>query len=182
MRRVAIGLAGIILTAVATAAHASYADDRAEIENLSARYFIAFDALDPKTYADTFTPDGVLIYGGGTATGRQAIYDVIAKSKFGRAKKVPADTTSRPRAQHNIVNEVIEVSGNTATQKAYWFAMTNDTPDGTVKLLYMGHYQDELVKVKGRWLFKKRQIWNESLARVRSLFYPELGETDPREK
>ena len=27
-----------------------------------------------------------------------------------------------------------------------------------------GHYEDELVKVKGRWLFAKRRIYNENRA------------------
>ncbi|MEO5597256.1 MAG: nuclear transport factor 2 family protein [Novosphingobium sp.] len=38
----------------------SYADDRAEIEDLMARYLFALDFFDADTYADTFTQDGVL--------------------------------------------------------------------------------------------------------------------------
>jgi hypothetical protein len=43
----------------------------------------------------------------------------------------------------------------------------------------MGHYADELVKRKGKWLFKSRQVFNESRDN-RKLWYPELGEVDPR--
>jgi hypothetical protein len=46
-------------------------------------------------------------------------------------------------------------------------------------MLYMGHYEDELVKRNGKWLFKKRKVFNESLPN-RALFYPGLGEKDPR--
>jgi hypothetical protein len=45
----------------------------------------------------------------------------------------------------------------------------------------MGHYVDELVKRDGKWLFKTRQVFNESLQN-RALYYPELGETNPLKK
>jgi hypothetical protein len=35
------------------------------------------------------------------------------------------------------------------------------------------------VKEDGKWLFSKREVFNESLEN-RSLFYPDLGEKDPR--
>jgi hypothetical protein len=74
---------------------------------------------------------------------------------------------------------VIDVEGDTATTTAYWFALTNNTPQGDVQLLYMGHYEDVLVRVDGRWLFKQRKVFNESRDN-RALFYPGLGEKDPR--
>ena len=65
----------------------SYAEDRAAIEDLQARYLFALDFHDPDLYVSTFTEDGVF--------------------------------------------------------------------DG------FGHYEDDLVKVNGRWLFTKRKIYNE---------------------
>ncbi len=50
-----------------------------------------------------------------------------------------------------------------------------------MQLLYFGHYEDELVKVGGRWLFKQRRVFNESQPN-RAVFYPGLGEKDPRAK
>ena len=50
-----------------------------------------------------------------------------------------------------------------------------------MQLLYFGHYEDELVKVNGHWLFKRRHVYNESEPN-RALFYPGLGEKDPRPK
>jgi hypothetical protein len=35
--------------------------------------------------------------------------------------------------------------------------------------------------VNGKWLFKKRKVFNESQPN-RALFYPGLGEKDPRTK
>jgi hypothetical protein len=50
----------------------SYAEDRAEIEDLQARYLFALDFHDPDLYVSTFTPDGVLDYGSGIVKGREA--------------------------------------------------------------------------------------------------------------
>jgi hypothetical protein len=36
------------------------------------------------------------------------------------------------------------------------------------------------VKTGARWYFQERRIFNERLSN-KALFYPELGETDPRE-
>jgi uncharacterized protein (TIGR02246 family) len=180
MPRVMIGLSSLLLGSFTTAAYADYANDRAEIENLSARYFIAMDSHDADTYAATFVPDGELVYAGGDDHGRQQIHDTIANWNNARSSAPPGP--SRPRLQHSITNEVIDVTGDTAIQVAYWTAHTNATPQKDVQVLYFGHYLDHLVKVKGHWFFKKREIFNESLANRRQLFYPELGETDPNKK
>jgi hypothetical protein len=73
------------------------------------------------------------------------------------------------------------VSGDTAKSVAYWFELTNDTPQKNVQVVYFGHYEDELVRRNGRWLFKTRKVYNESLSN-RALFYPGLGEKDARRK
>ena len=50
-----------------------------------------------------------------------------------------------------------------------------------MQLVYFGHYEDELVKQNGHWLFTTRKVYNESLAN-RALIYPGLAEKDPRRK
>jgi hypothetical protein len=60
----------------------SYAEDRAAIEDLQARYLFAVDFHDPDLYVSTFTEDGVLDYGSGDVNGRKAIKDVIAASEI----------------------------------------------------------------------------------------------------
>ena len=52
---------------------ASYAQDRAEIEDLMARYLFAMDWNDFDSYADCFTEDGALDYARGTTEGRENI-------------------------------------------------------------------------------------------------------------
>ena len=158
----------------------SYAEDRALIENMSNRYMVAVDAGDIDTVMDTWTDDGELYWVGGVERGSAAIRR--AMSNFGGGAvmgTIPADATERPRTRHQIINHVITVNGDTATSFAYWFAMTNKTTHGQIEILYMGHYEDELVRIGGEWKFKKRVVYNESRDN-RELFYPGLGERDPR--
>lgn len=170
----------LLLGLAATTSRADYANDRAEIENLSNRYMVAVDAGDIETVMSTWTEDGVLEWIGGVEVGAEAIRK--AMSNFGGSRKVeiPEGATSRPRTRHQIINHVIDVTGDTAKTVAYWFALTNNTPQKDVQIVNMGHYEDELVRRNGRWLFKKRHVYNESLAN-RALFYPGLNEKDPRQ-
>ena len=181
MKNTILGISAALLTLLTGTALASYADDRAEIENLSNRYMVAVDAGDIETVMSTWAEDGVLEWVRGTETGKAAIRK--AMSNFGGAVKVniPEGATARPRTRHQIINHVIDVTGNTAKTTAYWFALTNNTPQKDVQLLYFGHYEDDLVKVNGKWLFKKRHVFNESQPN-RAVFYPGLGEKDPRTK
>jgi len=93
----------------------SYAEDRAAIEDLQARYLFALDFHDPDLYVSTFTPDGVLDYGSGEVKGREAIKDVIARMPS------PAATPGlrAAAARHNISNIVIKVEGNKAAGRSY---------------------------------------------------------------
>src|SRR5436309_2929625 len=71
-------VAGLVLSNVISAATTNYGEDRAQIEDLQARYLFALDFHDPQLYASTFTPDGILDYGEGDVKGREAIVKVIA--------------------------------------------------------------------------------------------------------
>ena len=182
MRHGLMAIAALAFAMVSSAAEAqqpSYAEDRALIENMSNHYMVAVDAGDIETVMDTWAEDGVLDWVGGVEHGKAEIRE--AMSGFGAllAGTVPLDAEERRRTRHQIVNHVINVTGDTATSFAYWFAMTNRTTHGQVELLYMGHYEDELARIDGEWKFKKRTVYNES-RQNKSLFYPGLGETDPR--
>jgi ketosteroid isomerase-like protein len=181
MKKLLVGLSALMLGVASTAALASYADDRAEIENLSVRYMVAVDAGDIETVMATWADDGVLDWVGGVEHGKAAIRKAMSNFGGSRKQEIPDGATSRPRTHHQIVNHVIDVNGNTAKSTAYWFAITNNTPQKDVQLMYFGHYEDELVKVNGKWLFKMRKVYNESMHN-RALFYPGLGEKDPRTK
>ena len=161
----------LFLTCVTTPASAggSYAEDRALIEDLAARYLFALDFRDAKAYSETFTEDGILDYGRGEVKGRKAIFELIDGMNQ-RAREAAAKDTSglRPaKGRHNISNMVIKVEGNEgnmAKMVAYWFHHGNDNPERKAAATAYGHYEDELTKVNGRWLFSKRKIYNEQVA------------------
>lgn len=142
-----------------------YAKERALIEDLQARYLFALDFRDPEAYAGTFTEDGVLDYGAGQIRGREAIAAMVEDMREGDAEARAADDSGlRPAAgRHNITNIVVEIDGDRATGTAYWFHMGNDNADRAAQLNSFGHYEDELVKVDGEWLFSLRKIYNEQV-------------------
>lgn len=170
MRNSMLGLIGsaIIVAAAATAAasESSYAEDRARIEDLQARYLFALDFRDPEAYAETFTEDGILDYGAGQIQGRAALAQMVEEMRAREEERLAQDTSGlRPAAgRHNITSIVIDVNGDTGTSTAYWFHLGNANPERAAQLNSFGHYEDELVKVNGEWLFSKRKIYNEQIA------------------
>jgi SnoaL-like domain len=160
MQKTTIGLAGVIvgMLMVLFAAgfglpfasaqanrNSSYAEDRALIENLQARYLFALDFKDHDLYVTTFTTDGILDVGNGLVVGREAIKAAVANMPGGR---------------HHITNLVLRVDGNRATGRAAWMH-TGKNAEGRMTIGGYGHYEDDLVKVNGEWLFARRRIYNE---------------------
>jgi hypothetical protein len=144
---------------------ASYADDRALIEDLQARYMFALDFKDVDTYVSTFTPDGILDIGDGEIKGHDAIRKIIGGMP-NRNEAQPSGEAAKLRpatGRHNISNIVIKVEGDKASGRAYWFHYGNNNPQRTSSLDSYGHYVDEMVKVNGKWLFTKRRIYNEQV-------------------
>jgi hypothetical protein len=169
----------LVLALLPTTLFAGYADDRAEIQNISNKYMVAVDAGDIATVMETWAQDGRLEWIGGIEEGKDEIFAAMSNFGGSRYVEIPEGAKKRKRTRHQIINHVIDVEGNHATSTAYWFAMTNNNPHGEVRILYMGHYADELEKVNGKWLFKVRKVYNESFDNS-ALWYPELGEIDPR--
>jgi hypothetical protein len=161
------GIAVLFLTSAASppSTQSSYGEDRALIEDLQARYMFALDFRDADTYSLTFTEDGVLDYGP-VVKGRDAIRNLIAGMAKNDADRAAQDTSGlRPAAgRHNISNIVIKIDGNKAVGRAYWFHYGNSNPKRTAGLDSFGHYEDEMVKVNGKWFFSKRKIYNEQVA------------------
>jgi len=161
-----------LLTAATTSSRSSqsstsssYAEDRAAIEDLQARYMFALDFKDADTYASTFTEDGVLDYGP-QVKGREAIKKVVADMAKRAADQAAANEAPGmwpSVGRHNISNIVIKIDGNHATGRAYWFHYSNNTPKRTATLDSFGNYEDEMVKVDGQWYFSKRKIYNEQV-------------------
>jgi hypothetical protein len=131
-----------------SAGDASYAEERALIENVQARYLFALDFKDHDLYVTTFTPDGILDVGNGAVVGREAIKAAVANMPGGR---------------HHITNLVLRIDGDRATGRAAWMH-TGKNAEGRMTIGGFGHYEDDLVKVDGEWLFARRRIYNEGNA------------------
>jgi hypothetical protein len=115
-------------------------------------------------YSATFTEDGILDWAGGITRGRDAIRADVRGMREHFAKHEAADAPIRPaRLRHVITNVVIRIDGNQAIGRAYWFELNDDVHDRRPYLGAYGHYEDELRKVHGHWLFSKRKIYNEQM-------------------
>ncbi len=143
---------------------AQYAADRAEIEDLMARYLFAMDYNDFDTYADTFIEDGELEFASGATRGRENIR-AMAKSFKERIATVYKDEDGNPAVlRHVLAHSAIRIEGDRAWITAFWYEMANDGPGKSLKMGTFGIYEDEAVKQDGRWLFSKRRILNDFLA------------------
>ena len=154
--------------------------DYVSIQNLMSAYMIALDAGDIDTYAELFAPDAAMYWIGGVEHGREEIRENLKSFGTGR-QKLPRDAANRPRFIHVSVSQRIDFTGpDTAHDVGMWLGFSNRTPDGSFETNEFGHYEDWYARLDGRWYFQERRIFNERLSN-KALFYPELGETDPRE-
>jgi uncharacterized protein (TIGR02246 family) len=120
--------------------------DKDEIRELLARYCFCLDAEDFEAMAQLFTSDGVWETDFGIGTGRDGIV-THARS---------LQTGPRPRRIHLTTNIVITLHGETATALSNWALVQNGRSGPSVGS--GGAYRDQLVKVEGRWHFKRRTI------------------------
>ena len=171
---ITLSLIGILSYAFAGTNNSSYGEDRAQIENLQARYMFALDFGDLDTFVTTFAEDGVLDIIGMKWQGRKNIKEGLGKMMppaGGRAPEAQNASGSKDKkplyratGRHNISNIVIKIDGDKAVGRAYWFHMGNNNPERKAQLDSYGYYEDEMVKVNGEWLFSKRRIYNEQMA------------------
>lgn len=168
MRNTLIAIMGALLLASAAWAASrityerSYAQDRAEIDDLLSRYLFALDWQDADQYAGVFAPDGVLVWAGGTVNGRAAIAQEMRNARAADERSNAATPQLRPfRRRHFISNFVARIDGDRATVRSLWFEFNNDGADRKPYLGAYGHLQDELKKVDGRWLIAHHQVFNE---------------------
>lgn len=128
--------------------------DRAKIEDLVTRYLTRLGHASPAEYAAFYTEDGELINGAKHVKGRAALIDSYTALR----------TTAGPmRAQAYgfntlLSNPLITVRGDTATVQLTWTEVIQDTQHSPPRMVVQGREYDELARVNGEWLFKKRQV------------------------
>jgi hypothetical protein len=118
-------------------------DDIAEIINLAHEYHHAVDSHDPQAWTDTWTAEGELRSPFGDLKGREALLKWISQTVL-----------SLSGSRHCSVNEVVDGEGDRATMRSYYFVIKTD--DGPPGILLSGGYDDELLRVDGRWQFLRR--------------------------
>ena len=165
----AIAAVSLIWTVCCTPADtdtSSYGEDRARIEDLQARYLFALDFFDMDTYVSTFTEDGILDIVEYQVQGHEEIRKALEESRpvFDQSAGDAPEGPYRPTGRHNITNIVLKIDGDKAVGRAYWFHYGNNNPERSAAVDAYGHYEDEMVKVNGQWLFSKRVIYNEGVA------------------
>ena len=139
----------------------SYAQDRAEIEDLMARYLFAIDYFDWDAYVETFTEDGELEFASGTSKGREAIRTAVESFSKRIGEFYHTEDGKPAKLRHVILQSSIRVEGDRAWARSQWVEMANDGPGDTLKMGTFGIYEDEFSKVDGHWLISKRRVLNE---------------------
>jgi len=157
--------APVAVPAAAQTSHysASYAADRAEIEDLMARYLFAMDYFDIDAYVETFTEDGEIEFASGTFKGRDEIRAAVTRFKEGIGQFYTTENGEPAALRHVLLQSVVRVEGDRAWSTSLWMEMANDGPGDSFKMGTFGIYKDELVRVDGNWLFSSRVILNEFL-------------------
>ncbi len=127
----------------------------------------------------------MLDYGGGEIKGRKAIADFIAAGRK-RTEETRAKTPAgqRPSIGRHVINNMvikIDSSGTKARGVAYWSHMTSGA-DGRGGVDFFGHYEDEMVKVNGEWLFARRRIYNEAIPEWASQYVNPVTTPSPAPK
>jgi 3-phenylpropionate/cinnamic acid dioxygenase small subunit len=122
---------------------ADFQENWLEITALVNRYAQAVDGKDWALYASCFTTDAEIDYSsaGGARGG-------VAESTAWLATAMAPLSVS----QHYITNQVIEVSGEDATCRAYFFGVVGNQSETGSSLIWVGGiYEDRLRRTEAGW-------------------------------
>jgi len=133
----------------ALAARVQVLEDREAIRALILAYGEAHDHRDYRTLANLFATNGEWIGGLGSARGPDAIFELM-DATIGHAPRPEGSGTF-----HLMTNEQIEIDGDRASATTRWIYVTPGE-DGAPRLVFIGHYDDELVRERGEWKFLRR--------------------------
>jgi hypothetical protein len=140
---------------------ATYAVDRAEIEDLMARYLFAIDYFDWDAYMATFAPDAELEFASGTYRGQDEIRTAVTRFSEGIGRFYATEDGQPAKLRHVVLQSAIRVEGTRAWGRTLWVEMANHGPNDEMKMGTYGIYEDEFVKLDGRWLIQRRNVLNE---------------------
>jgi hypothetical protein len=111
---------------------------------LYARYAWAIDSGDPDAYAGNFIEGGNLF----NFTGHEEIKAYL--------RNFVETDTAYPGAQHLVSQFVIEGNTEEAHARAYVIRCNRVPTTTNNQIIFSGFYNDVVVKVDGKWFFKKK--------------------------
>jgi ketosteroid isomerase-like protein len=133
-------------------------EDRLDVMDLVARYAECVDSGDAAGYAALFTPDGVVEHSAGSVRGRAEVQawveGLVRENRVGKAS----------RLKHIMGLPVIRGDGDRATARTY-VTIPRHMDSGEIVIRLAGTYFDDCVKLNGEWLFAKRRIDLDFVAR-----------------
>jgi hypothetical protein len=128
--------------------------DRAQIQDMLARYMNDLGRAGIETYLTYYADDAELSLGGKSYKGRDAI-----SGAYAAARAASGNTRSSAYAFNTLLNNpIIVVRGDTATVQLIFTEVLVEKPQSPPRILVQGREYDELVRANGQWLFKKRQV------------------------
>jgi uncharacterized protein (TIGR02246 family) len=133
----------------------SEVSDRQELRGLVDRYAQCADRRDRSGFAAGFTPDGILVVGGGREiTGREAIGNVLEHLE-----------TTYLRTMHFVGNHVVDFVGDGAQGETYCIAhhIYSDNEGERDTSMFI-RYNDVYVRTGDGWKMSRRQLdiaWQE---------------------
>ena len=127
------------------------AADKVEIHELLARYAWSFDTGDIDGFVDCFAEDATLC---------EDVFDEVDKwegreqirSMAGFFFKHPGF----PGRQHHASQILVEGTSERCRVRAFCFVIEAGQDQPIVR--FSGHYEDTVVKIGGRWVFKDRLV------------------------
>ena len=134
------------------------ATDRIAIDDLLRSYPYCNDTHDVEGMVALFTKDAVL---------EQASTGARHEGKDGIRKWMNAHGAQPGRAgrQHRVQQAQIKRTATGCKVRSYWMVIQSVVATDSKAIRQMGYYDDELVKIRGKWLIKSKHIgvWNDEM-------------------
>ena len=128
-------------------------EDREAIRQLTMDYGRFLDQRDWAAFSELFAEkEGEWSGGMGSAKGPKAIRKLM-EDTIGK----DSGTMSSPN-YHIFTNQTVNVDGDRATAATKWMFVVQGR-DNRPEAIYLGHYDDSLVRENGRWKFLRRIVY-----------------------
>jgi len=150
-------------------------EDRFAIKDLMARYGWALDTGDVDAFVDCFAPDGAMV---------EQVFEEpdVWEGREGIRRLAEHYRTipNFPGRQHHCGNTLLALQPDGHVLARSFALVTECQGEPPYKLRFCGYYDDELVKLDGRWCFQRRtvRLWDGDVLKR----FPGRGAYVPRQR